>query len=169
VKDQNLIYQIQYSFSLYKTTNTTLSIRILLHMKNIYNYCIEPQKKVSKRVPKVPTLDFKKVYEIQYEQNMEYEEEEEEEEEENSNGSILIIIYIGGQFSESEKRQIDLQRRKDKIVALLNNCHDKNEQETESEQPEEESEESARTKLRRKLGGSKDINFYPKKKSKQQE
>ena len=121
----------------------------------------------------MPTLDFKKVYEIQYEQNMEYEEEEEEEEEENSNGSFIFIIYIGGQFSESEKRQIDLQKRKDKIVALLNNCHDKNEQETESEQPEEEpeeeSEESARTKLRRKLGGPKDINFYPKKKSKQQE
>lgn len=85
--------------------------------------------------------------------------------------SLLSLKYIGGQFSESEKRQIDLQKRKDKIVALLNNCYDKKdkENESESEQPEEESEESARTKLRRKLGATKEIDFYPKNKSKQQE
>ena len=48
---------------------------------------LETQKKkpvATKRNPKIPKLDFTRVYEIQMEQNMEYEEEEEEDEEENS-------------------------------------------------------------------------------------
>ena len=66
-------------------------------------------------------------------------------------------------MSESAKRQQDLQSRKDKIIAILNNQYDNNEVESESE-VQEESEESPRTRLRRKLGATKkDINFYPKK------
>uniref|UniRef100_A0A7S3KP93 Uncharacterized protein n=1 Tax=Euplotes crassus TaxID=5936 RepID=A0A7S3KP93_EUPCR len=52
----------------------------------------------------VPTLDFTRVYEIQNEQNMDYEEEEEEDEEEQE--------FDHGHLSESAKRQIELQSRK---------------------------------------------------------
>jgi predicted transcriptional regulator len=56
------------------------------------------------------------------------------------------------EFSESEKRQIDLQKRKDKIIALLNNCYDKEDQEEEQSEVLEEVEDSPRTLLKKKLG-----------------
>ena len=44
-------------------------------------------KKKNKKSQVVPKLDFTRVYEIQHEQNMEYEEEEEEDEEEQEYGT----------------------------------------------------------------------------------
>ena len=77
--------------------------------------------------------------------------------------SFLHLDY--SHLSESAKRQLELQSRKDKIIAILNDWYDKKEPEAESEEPQE-IEESPRTKLRRKLGASENINFYPEKEDK---
>lgn len=119
-------------------------------------------KKKAKNPKKVPMLDFTRVYEIQQEQNMEYEEEEEEDEEEQEYGmttpnSLIVNNFIDhSHLSESAKRQIELQSRKDKIIAILNNQYEDKNQESQNES-DQDSEESPRTILRNKLGGDKKV------------
>lgn len=116
-------------------------------------------KKNPKKRCRVPKLDFTRVYEIQHEQNEEFEEEEEEDEEEDMQGEYYHEGH-STHLSESAHRQVELQKRKDKIIAILNNCYDKNEYESGSEQ-QEESIGSAKRKLKQKLGVKKEIEFYP--------
>lgn len=124
-------------------------------------------KRNSKKRCRVPKLDFTRVYEIQHEQNEEFEEEEEEDEEEDMNGEYYHEGH-STHLSESAHRQVELQKRKDKIISILNNCYDKNEYESESEQPED-SIGSAKRKLKQKLGIKKEIEFYPNQKNQESE
>lgn len=117
--------------------------------------------KIKKKAKKtnVPVLDFTRVYEIQQEQNMEYEEEEEEDEEEQEYGIINILYSDHSHLSESAKRQIELQSRKDQIIAILNNQHE-NKEEEDIHESSPESEDSPRTRLRKKLGADKKVSTH---------
>ena len=59
-------------------------------------------------------------------------------------------------LSESAKRQVELQSRKDKIIAILNNqCENKDDES--AQESAQESDESPRTQLRNKLGATKKV------------
>jgi hypothetical protein len=81
----------------------------------------EQNPKPMKRHPKVPRLDFEKLYQMMEYDNEEEYEEEEEEAEEDVKSSQKKYLQDGSALvsNDSEERMLELQSRKEQVIALL--------------------------------------------------